>query len=41
LGYEPQDNAERFADAVAGELDDLQGGRFTSREAGGWAVEVD
>lgn len=37
LGYEPQDDAERFAGDVGGDLYPLQGGPFTSRDAGGWA----
>jgi uronate dehydrogenase len=40
IGYEPQDDAERFAarfsDAAA---DPWQGGRFTARDYGGWAGE--
>jgi uronate dehydrogenase len=37
LGYEPQDDAERYAGEVGGELHELQGGAFTARDAGGWA----
>ena len=36
LGYEPQDDAEAFADIVDGELHALQGGPFTARDVGGW-----
>jgi len=37
LGYEPQDDAERYAGEVGGELHEFQGGAFTARDAGGWA----
>jgi uronate dehydrogenase len=37
LGYEPQDDAERYADEVEGEAHDLHGGSFTARDIGGWA----
>jgi len=37
LGYEPQDDAERYADDVVGAPHQFQGGSFTAREAGGWA----
>jgi uronate dehydrogenase len=37
LGYEPQDDAERFAGGLGGELHQLHGGAFTARDAGGWA----
>jgi uronate dehydrogenase len=37
LGYEPQDDSERFAGDVAGEQFRFQGGPFTARDAGGWA----
>jgi uronate dehydrogenase len=37
LGYEPQDDAERYADAVGGEPEPLHGGAFTERDIGGWA----
>jgi uronate dehydrogenase len=37
LGYEPQDDAERYAGEVGGDLHALQGGSYTAREAGGWA----
>jgi uronate dehydrogenase len=36
LGYEPQDNAERFAAEVGDEVNGLQGGAFTAYDAGGW-----
>jgi uronate dehydrogenase len=36
LGYEPQDNAERYAAELDDEVYELQGGAFTAREAGGW-----
>jgi uronate dehydrogenase len=40
LGYEPQDDAERFAPHLEeGPADALQGGRFTARDYGGWAAE--
>ncbi|HEY1518745.1 MAG TPA: NAD(P)-dependent oxidoreductase [Solirubrobacteraceae bacterium] len=37
LGYEPRDDAERYAGEVGGDLHELQGGAFTARDAGGWA----
>ena len=37
LGYEPQDDAERFAGEVGGEAYGRQGGPFTARDFGGWA----
>ena len=37
LGYEPQDDAERFAAEVGGEPHPLHGGSFTARDIGGWA----
>jgi uronate dehydrogenase len=37
LGYEPQDNSERYAGDVGGERYEFQGGPFTARDAGGWA----
>ncbi len=37
LGYEPQDDAERYAGDVAGEPHRLHGGSYTARDAGGWA----
>jgi len=37
LGYEPQDDAERYAPDVGGELHEFQGGGFTARDMGGWA----
>jgi uronate dehydrogenase len=36
LGYEPQDDAERHAAQVGGELHEFQGGGFTARDMGGW-----
>jgi uronate dehydrogenase len=36
LGYEPQDNAERYAGEVGDEVNELQGGAFTARDAGAW-----
>jgi uronate dehydrogenase len=36
LGYEPHDNAERYAGEVGDEAHELQGGAFTARDAGGW-----
>jgi len=36
LGYEPQDDAERYAAEVGEEMNDLQGGAFTGRDFGGW-----
>jgi len=36
LGYEPQDDAERYAADVGEEVHDLQGGAFTARDMGGW-----
>jgi uronate dehydrogenase len=38
LGYEPQDDSERYAGTVAGEVHELQGGGFTAPDAGGWAL---
>ena len=37
LGYEPQDDAERFAGDVAGETHEFHGGSYTARDIGGWA----
>jgi uronate dehydrogenase len=37
LGYEPQDDAERYAADVVGEAHEFHGGSFTSRDVGGWA----
>jgi uronate dehydrogenase len=37
IGYEPQDDAERFATEVGGEPHPLHGGSFTARDVGGWA----
>lgn len=37
LGYEPQDDAERYAAELGGEPHEFQGGAFTARDAGGWA----
>ena len=37
LGYEPQDNAERYVDEVGGTPHRFQGGSFTAPDAGGWA----
>jgi uronate dehydrogenase len=37
LGYEPQDDAERFAAELGGEPHRLHGGSYTDRDAGGWA----
>ena len=37
LGYEPQDDAERYAGEVSGGAHERQGGSFTARDAGGWA----
>jgi uronate dehydrogenase len=40
IGYEPQDDAERFAQQLGrGASDALQGGRFTAPDYGGWAAE--
>ncbi len=36
LGYEPQDDAERYADDVGGEPHERHGGSFTARDIGGW-----
>jgi uronate dehydrogenase len=36
LGYEPQDDAERYADEVGGEPHERHGGSFTARDIGGW-----
>jgi uronate dehydrogenase len=38
LGYEPEDDAERYADEVEAASHALQGGPFTARDAGGWAL---
>jgi uronate dehydrogenase len=38
LGYEPEDDAERYADEVEPTLHSLQGGPFTERDAGRWAT---
>ena len=37
LGYEPQDDAERFADEVEGPEPERQGDPFTEPDYGGWA----
>jgi uronate dehydrogenase len=37
LGYQPQDDAERYAGEVDGEAHDRHGGSFTARDIGGWA----
>lgn len=37
LGYQPQDDAERYAHDIHGEVHPLQGGPFTATDAGGWA----
>lgn len=37
LGYEPRDDAERYAGEVGGEPHPLYGGAYTAREFGGWA----
>jgi len=37
IGYEPQDDAERYAGEVGGTPHEFQGGSFTARDAGGWA----
>lgn len=37
LGYDPQDDAERYAGDVAGEPHEQHGGSFTARDIGGWA----
>ncbi|MGN6870115.1 MAG: NAD-dependent epimerase/dehydratase family protein, partial [Solirubrobacteraceae bacterium] len=37
LGYEPQDDAERFAAGLSGEPHRLHGGSYTARDIGGWA----
>lgn len=37
LGYEPQDDAERYADEIDGEPHPLHGGSYTARDMGGWA----
>jgi len=37
IGYEPQDDAERYAGDVGGTPHEFQGGAFTARDAGGWA----
>jgi uronate dehydrogenase len=36
LGYEPQDDAERYAGEVEGESHRLYGGSYTARDFGGW-----
>jgi uronate dehydrogenase len=36
LGYQPQDDAERYAGEVGDQVHALQGGAFTARDAGGW-----
>jgi uronate dehydrogenase len=38
LGYEPEDDAERYADEVEPASHVLQGGPFTERDAGRWAL---
>lgn len=37
LGYEPQDDAERFVSDLEGEPHPLHGGSYTDRDIGGWA----
>jgi uronate dehydrogenase len=37
LGYEPQDDAERFLAELGGEPHPLHGGSYTDRDIGGWA----
>lgn len=37
LGYEPQDDAERFAGELEGEPHRLHGGSYADRDIGGWA----
>jgi uronate dehydrogenase len=37
LGYEPLDDAERYAAEVSGELHPSHGGSYTDRDIGGWA----
>jgi uronate dehydrogenase len=37
LGYQPEDDAERYAADVGGDAHELQGGSYTARDAGGWA----
>lgn len=37
LGYEPRDDAERFAAELGGEPHRLHGGSYTDRDIGGWA----
>ncbi len=37
LGYDPQDDAERYAAEVGGEPHPLHGGSYTARDIGGWA----
>lgn len=37
LGYDPQDDAERYADDVGGEPHAFHGGAFTARDVGDWA----
>jgi uronate dehydrogenase len=39
LGYEPQDNAEDFADEIGQGSDRWQGGRFTLTDYGGWTTQ--
>jgi uronate dehydrogenase len=36
LGYDPQDDAERYAAEIRGEEYDVQGGPYTAPDAGGW-----
>jgi uronate dehydrogenase len=36
LGYEPEDDAERYAGEVGREVHERQGGVFTARDFGGW-----
>jgi uronate dehydrogenase len=36
LGYDPQDDAERFAAELGGEPHRLHGGSYTDRGIGGW-----
>jgi len=37
LGYEPQDDAERFVAELGGDPHPLHGGSYTDRDIGGWA----
>jgi uronate dehydrogenase len=37
LGYDPRDDAERFAGEVGGETQEFHGGSYTARNIGGWA----